>query len=183
MRIYVLHDEDDGRLGGAVSALADWAEEKGHELCCDNASALRLKPCIGCFGCWLKTPGSCVIRGDDGQAFVERLARSDALVILTKIPYGSFAPSIKQALDRCIPILLPFFKIHEGEMHHVQRYPWKRRILHVPYGEHDAEDFDTFAELARSHCDNVESLHVLEQVEYRGDAPALVAWAEKELAR
>jgi multimeric flavodoxin WrbA len=183
MRIYVLYDEDDGRLRGAISALEGWAADNGHEASFNNAGTMRLKPCRGCFGCWLKTPGYCVLKDDDGKAFVEGFARSDLLVILTKIPLGSFAPSIKRALDRCIPILQPFFRIHEGEMHHVQRYPWKRRILHVPYGDHDAEDFDTFTELARSHCDNVESLHVLEQVEYRGDAPSLVAWMEKELAR
>jgi multimeric flavodoxin WrbA len=183
MRIYVLRDEDDGRVGGAVTALRAWADGKGHEISFAIASSLELKPCLGCFGCWLKTPGLCVIKDDDGPAFLRDFARSDAMVILTKIPYGSYAPAIKRALDRGIGFLLPYFKIHNGEMHHAQRYSWKRRILHVPYGDHDREEFNTFAELARAHCDNAESPHVLTQVDYRGDAGALVAWVEKELAR
>lgn len=34
--------------------------------------------CIGCFGCWLKTPGRCVIK-DDFQTMGERLAASDEI--------------------------------------------------------------------------------------------------------
>jgi multimeric flavodoxin WrbA len=183
VRIYVLQDEDDGRAGGVVTALRDWADSKGHEISFANASTLELKPCLGCFGCWLKTPGLCVIKDDDGHRFLEDFARSDSMVILTKIPYGSYAPAIKRALDRSIGFLLPYFEIFNGEMHHAQRYSWKRRILHVPYGSHDQEELDTFAELARAHCDNAESPHVLAQVDYRGDSAALVAWVEKELAR
>ena len=32
---------------------------KGWEIISDNGT---IKPCIGCFGCWLKTPGRCVIK-------------------------------------------------------------------------------------------------------------------------
>ena len=30
----------------------------------DNES---IHPCIGCFGCWLKTPGVCIIKDTYGQ--------------------------------------------------------------------------------------------------------------------
>jgi hypothetical protein len=53
----------------------------------------------------------------------------------------------------------------------------------VPYGDHDKEDFDTFTELAQSHCDNAMSPRALDQIDYRGDDAALVKWVEKELAR
>lgn len=29
-----------------------------------DLSALRIANCVGCFGCWTKTPGRCVIRDD-----------------------------------------------------------------------------------------------------------------------
>jgi hypothetical protein len=183
MKLFLLFDEDNAATRAAIAALRTWAVGSGWELQCTCASALKLKPCLGCFGCWVKTPGACIIHDDDGAAFTEEYARSDATMILTKIPYGSYSPAVKRALDRGLAILLPFFEIHRGEMHHVQRYAGKRRLLHVPYGEHDAEEFDTFAELARAHCDNVESPPAATQIDYQGDAEALVAWTAKELAR
>ena len=32
---------------------------QGWEVISDDG---KIKPCIGCFGCWTKTPGECVIR-------------------------------------------------------------------------------------------------------------------------
>ena len=29
-----------------------------------DLSALRIANCVGCFGCWTKTPGRCFIRDD-----------------------------------------------------------------------------------------------------------------------
>jgi hypothetical protein len=183
MKIYVLCDEDNGQTEGAVSALRDWAERKGYEARFDYASSMRLKACIGCFGCWLKTPGLCVIKDDDGKRYLERFVAADLMIFVTRIPFGSYSPAIKRALDRGIPSLLPYFRIYRGEMHHVQRYPRKRRILHIPYGEYSPEEFDTFAELARAHCDNAESPHTLTQIGYRGDGTALAEWVQNEVNR
>ena len=43
--------------------------------------------CIGCFGCWLKTPGSCIIRDNYGD-MGEYLSRSEELIIISRCCYG-----------------------------------------------------------------------------------------------
>lgn len=180
MTILGLYDEDNAETRGAMTALSSWAEENGHRLILENAAALKLGPCIGCFGCWLKTPGECVIAKDDGRAIAKEIAVSDLFVILTKIPFGSYAPSIKRALDRSIPDILPFFRIYKGEMHHVPRYSRKRKLIHIPYGEASAEELETFKGLAQAHCDNFDSPHVKKYAAYDGDTRGFIQWLSEE---
>jgi multimeric flavodoxin WrbA len=87
--------------------------------------ALRDKtiaPCLGCFGCWIKTPGECVI-DDDGRAVARAAVRSDLLVYVTPVTFGGFSSELKKAVDRLIPNISPFFARVRGETHHQKRYP------------------------------------------------------------
>ena len=77
--------------------------------------------CIGCFGCWIKTPGKCIIRDQYGD-MGELLARCEEARIISRCCYGGYSPFVKNVLDRSIPYLHPYFKIKNGEMHHKQRY-------------------------------------------------------------
>lgn len=182
MNILGLYDESNPETEGAISALADWSASRGHDLHVVNASTLDIGPCLGCFGCWTKSPGLCVISKDQGRAFVEALAPVDVFIMLNRIPFGSWAPAVKKVLDRSIPVLLPYFTIHEGEMHHRQRYPQKRRLLHIPYGDFTAEELATFTALAKAHCDNLLSPHARQDFAYRGQPSELIAWLDGEVA-
>ena len=42
------------------------------------------KYCIGCFGCWLKTPGTCIIK-DEFQHMGGNIAKADELIILSRL--------------------------------------------------------------------------------------------------
>ena len=111
--------------------------------------------CTGCFGCWIKTPGKCVIRdryGDMG----ELLARCDEAEIISRCCYGGYSPFVKNVLDRSIPYLHPYFQIKNDEMHHKQRYN-KILKLHVDfYGENITEDEkQTAGELVRANAVNL----------------------------
>lgn len=80
-----------------------------------------IKHCIGCFGCWIKTPGACVIRDKYGD-MGETLSKCNEVVIVSKCCYGGFSPFVKNVLDRSISYLHPDFKLINGEMHHRRRY-------------------------------------------------------------
>ena len=77
--------------------------------------------CIGCFGCWLKTPGKCVLK-DNYDNMGELLSKCHELIIISRCIYGSYSPFIRNILDRSISFLLPYFAEINGETHHKNRY-------------------------------------------------------------
>lgn len=81
----------------------------------------KIGECLGCFGCWIKTPGICVIN-DYGRILIENIIKSDVVIYLTPVVYGGYSSELKKAVDRIIPLLLPFFKKVDGEVHHKKRY-------------------------------------------------------------
>ena len=94
----------------------------------------RFAYCIGCFSCWIKTPGKCILP-DAFSNMGERLGHSDELILISTMTYGGQSPFVKGILDRSIPYVLPFFKKRKGMMHHRDRYP-NRLIFKVYfYGE------------------------------------------------
>ena len=94
--------------------------------------------CIGCFSCWVKTPGKCVIK-DGYEDMGIRLSRLTELVIVSECVYGSFSPFIKNTLDRAISYVHPGFCYRNGEMHHKHRYSNKVKISAYFYGDHLTE--------------------------------------------
>lgn len=52
------------------------------------------RPCIGCFGCWIKTPGSCVLP-DSYQEMGKLLSRTSELILISRCCYGGYSPYVK----------------------------------------------------------------------------------------
>lgn len=112
------------------------------EVTCYRLRDVDISPCLGCFGCWVKTPGVCVI-DDAARGIAERIIGSDLLVYLTPITFGGYSSQLKKAVDRTIPLLLPLFKRIRGEVHHVPRYDRFPALVAfgvLPGGDPDLED-------------------------------------------
>ena len=98
-----------------------------------------IRHCIGCFGCWVKTPAACVIRDDYGD-MGENLSKCKDLIIISKCCYGGFSPFVKKVLDRSISYIHPYFVTRNGEMHHRRRYKNKINLHVLFYGENITEE-------------------------------------------
>jgi multimeric flavodoxin WrbA len=93
----------------------------------------NIHPCVGCFGCWLKTPGRCVVR-DGYDNIGETLSKCDELFIVSRCCYGGFSPFVKNVFDRSISYILPDFTFRNGKMHHKSRYENKFEMNVYFYG-------------------------------------------------
>lgn len=180
MDIFFYYDQAGPERRDAAAAIAAWARPKGHALVA--ACAAPLEPCRGCFGCWLRTPGRCILKGDEGEAFLESFVHADLVLLGGETPYGCFAPPIKAALDRALPCLLPYFRRFRGEMHHVPRYPRLPRVLSIGFGETVGGEEEVHLELVRAFCDDFASMRPKRVFRYGGDDAALAAWLDEEVA-
>ncbi len=80
-----------------------------------------IKSCIGCFKCWVDTPGECIANGDNRRINALTM-QSDVLLFITPVVFGGYSSEFKKALDHQIPLIMPFFKRIHGEVHHAPRY-------------------------------------------------------------
>jgi multimeric flavodoxin WrbA len=104
---------------------------------------MDIRFCIGCFSCWLKTPGRCVHR-DDMEQVLRAYVKSDLFIMASPLRMGFTSSLLKKTHDRLLPVLLPYVTFVRGEMHHKKRY---RRypdfgILVEKEQDTDAEDMD-----------------------------------------
>ena len=142
---------DGGRADGVSTLRAReiaeaFLREKGWEVDIIRLADIRIAPCMGCFGCWVKTPGECVV-DDAGRDVARRVVQSDLVIYLTPVLFGGYSPELKKAVDRLIPNILPFFRRVKGEVHHVKRYARSARLVGIGIlpdrNEEEAEIFET----------------------------------------
>ena len=96
--------------------------------------------CRGCFSCWIKTPGRCIIE-DDVQKLPALIGKCDELIIVSRMVYGGFSPEVKAYIDRLIPSLLPFFKVKNEKMTHPSRNNNKFKLSLYFYTDDNGEIF------------------------------------------
>jgi len=83
--------------------------------------------CIGCYSCWLKTPGICAIK-DDQEEILKGYVWADFIVVASPLIMGFVSSLVKKSHDRVIPLVHPFLKIDNDRMAHYPRYDKKYNI-------------------------------------------------------
>lgn len=119
-----------------------------------DLSKLKITNCVGCFGCWTKTPGKCVIR-DDAVRVYPLIAASDQILYISRIRYGGYDTIMKTMLERSIPVQQAFIRLHQGETHHVQRNVALKKATIIGYGEISPEEQAIFRRLVERNAKNM----------------------------
>lgn len=112
-----------------------------------------VKFCTGCFGCWTKTPGRCVIN-DRCSDIPSHIAKCGEVILISPILFGCYSENIKAVIDRFIPYVLPYFRIVNGEMHHKMRYKHSFKLTVLFYGECDSEEKQIAESLVNANAVN-----------------------------
>ena len=132
-----------------------------------NANEIH-RYCIGCFGCWLKTPGTCVIK-DGFENMGKRLSEVQEFILISKATFGSYSSAVKNVLDRSIAYVLPFFEIRNGEMHHGERYHNDLTTSTLFYGDITEAEKRTAENLVKANAVNLNAtlgkVHFVERMD------------------
>lgn len=116
----------------------------------------KAAPCQGCFGCWLKTPGTCVLK-DGLQHLGAAIAQSRELILASRCCCGGFSPEVKRAMDRSISDSLPFFTYRGGKLHHILRYHRAPALTVCFYGPMTDFERETAERMAQANRVNMGS--------------------------
>lgn len=116
-------------------------------------SIMGINDCRGCFHCWTKTPGECII-ADRGREVAEAVANCDVLVFISPVRYGGYNSLLKTAVDRLIPNVSPLFIRIYGETHHARRYADYPRLLGIGLNPDNEEERDNFARVVHRNALN-----------------------------
>lgn len=134
---------------------------------------MDIAPCLGCFGCWTRNPGLCLIN-DTGRDVARKIIQCDVMILLTPITFGGYCSHLKKALDRALGNLLPFFMKIDSEIHHKPRYEDYPRWVVVGFqNEPDDRQADIFRQLVARNSLNWHSPSFAVDVVPAAEAPSV----------
>jgi len=150
--------EKPGALPDNVTAILTMVlADQGWQTDLCNLRELDIAPCMGCFGCWTRTPGICMIN-DYAREIARLMVQSSLMALVTPVTFGGYSSELKKALDRLIPNILPFFTEVNGEIHHLpryDRYPALLALGTLPQKDPEAEEI--FSHLVSRNAINTNS--------------------------
>ena len=126
MNIFVLNGSPKGESSNTLKVTTAFLDglniNKEHNIEIVNISKAKIDHCHGCFACWTKTPGKCVIK-DDMEGFIEQYIKADLIVWSFPLYYFGMPSKIKAFLDRLLPTNLPYMDLNaNGTSGHAPRY-------------------------------------------------------------
>lgn len=86
-----------------------------------NVASTKIEPCLGCFSCWNKTPGTCVIR-DEMDEVLRKIIVADVIIWAFPLYSYSVPGGLKNLIDRQLPLILPFMSEGNESGGHPSRY-------------------------------------------------------------
>ncbi len=91
-----------------------------------NVSQANVKSCLGCYSCWKKTPGKCVI--NDGMSeILSKLITADVVIWSFPLYYFNVPGGLKNLIDRQLPFNMPFMSDEKENGSHPPRYDLSRQ--------------------------------------------------------
>jgi len=164
-----------------LKPLLEGMESAGAETELIHIRKLDLEACIGCYTCWVRTPGECIHKDKDSMVGAMKSYNTADLVIFgTPLYHFTMSGIMKTFIDRTLPRYEPWLVPHASEpgmTGHPERHHNPQKMLLVsPCGFPEFENFEvlvhTFKFMAK-----------MENIDYIGEIlrPAAEALSRRSL--
>ncbi len=137
--------EDQSMTALMLNRLVKGMREGGAEVNVVHLRNRKINPCVGCFTCWTKTPGQCIHSDDMTVDLFPKWMDSDVVIYATPLYHYTMNATLKAFIERTLPSLEPFFKLHDGRMYHPLRYKIPGVVMLSVAGMPDLKHFSALS--------------------------------------
>ena len=146
MKVIAINSSPNMGKGSTAMILTPFLEgmkEAGAQIELFYTKNLDIKPCLGQFNCWLKTPGKC-FQQDDMQMLLPKLGSSDIWVFATPVHCDGISGSMLNLWERMISVAKPFVELRNGHCRHPLHEGFKQGkvVLVSTCGHFELDNFD-----------------------------------------
>lgn len=161
MKILALNSSPRKNRGGTallLNTFLEGAKEAGAEIDLVYVDDLKVNSCLGCFTCWVKTPGQCVHK-DDMADLLTKHQTAEVLVLATPVFCDGMTSTLKAVLDRTIPLVQPFFEVRDDHCRHPHSGDQKinKVVLVSVSGFTELDNFNPLVAHVKAYCKNLNS--------------------------
>jgi multimeric flavodoxin WrbA len=161
MKVTILngnYDASNTMFDDYLKKLSDTLSSDSNEVTIFTLRDMDLNYCRGCWGCWVKTPGECVVK-DDTREIRRQYIHSNLVLFTSPVVMGFTSALLKRAHERLLPLIHPYFELVDGEVHHLARYDkYPLMALLLEKGEDtDEEDINIISDIYRRDAINLKT--------------------------
>lgn len=124
MKITILNGNPDAgntTFDAYLTRLAETLTATWHQATTLTLRDMDIRFCVGCWGCWVKTPGECIAR-DDSADMCRAVINADLVLLASPVTMGFPSALLKKTVEKFLPLIHPYIAVVQGEAHHKARY-------------------------------------------------------------
>lgn len=109
MKVLVLNGSPKAERSNTLNVTKAFLEgfPSGTQIELVHLAKLNIKPCAGCYSCWKKTGGKCVLQ-DDMQTIYGKISDTDIVIESFPLFFFGMPGTMKTVTDRCLPFMMPY---------------------------------------------------------------------------
>lgn len=119
---------DKSATGKMMKAFLQGASKAGAETELIHLTEYTMNQCQGCFTCWFKTPGQCVMQ-DDMEDLLKKYQYADVVCFGSPVYSWNMTALLKNFVDRLIPLKSPLIVQKEEQFDMADAAPREQKFV------------------------------------------------------